>query len=70
MAGVRSSTPLGDALDVVQVVIMEVPVEELEKWRRRFDVALWGVREPSRETWGLEPSQIAATERLIRGVPR
>lgn len=69
MAGVDESTPISTALDVVIVVAMEVPGDELRKWRRELDRALWRVRPPDRETWGLEPHQIAATERLIKGAP-
>lgn len=64
MAGVDADTPLRDALDCLQVVIMEVPVDELKKWRREFDSALWKIRPPDRSTWGLAPEQQAATARL------
>lgn len=69
MAGVGQRTPLGTALDVLQVLVMDVPVDEIRKWRRELDIALWKVTPPSRETWGLEPDQVVATERLIRGTP-
>lgn len=69
MAGVSDRTPLATALDVLTVLVMEVPTDELRKWRRELDAALWKVRPPDRSTWGLLPDQVASTERLIRGSP-
>lgn len=69
MAGVDDRTPISAALDVVQVIVMEIPGDELKKWRRELDRALWRVRPPDRETWGLLPEHVAAQERLIRHSP-
>lgn len=69
MAGVDRSTPIATACDVIQVVIMDVPSDELKKWRRNFDAALWRIRPPDRSTWGLSPEQQAQTARLTSHRP-
>jgi hypothetical protein len=69
MAGIDDRIPIATALDVLQVVIMEVPTDDLRKWRRELDRALWRVRPPDRDTWGLLPEHVAAQERLIRSSP-
>ena len=69
MAGVDVQTPVTTALDVLTVVLMEVPVDDLRKWRQELDRALWRVRPPDRGTWGLLPEHVAAQERLIRSSP-
>ncbi|MDN5931178.1 MAG: hypothetical protein L0I24_08960 [Pseudonocardia sp.] len=72
MGGVTHNTPIGVALDVLQVAIMDVPVEELEKWRRQFNHQVWRVRPPDRSTWGLVGDQRAQMGRLAGrgGAPR
>jgi len=60
MAGVDYRASICDALDVLQVVMLEVPVEGLRKWRDEFERALAKVRPFDRETWGLEPEHVAA----------
>jgi hypothetical protein len=63
MAGVDDRTPIARSLDVLTVIVMEVPVEDLRKWRRELDAALWRVRPPDRETWGALPEH---QERMAR----
>jgi hypothetical protein len=69
IAGVDGNTAIATTLDVLQVVVMEVPTDDLRKWRRELDRALWRVRPPDRDTWGLLPEHVAAQERLIRSSP-
>lgn len=69
MAGIGADSPLSAAVDVLQVLILEIPREALDKWRRELDIAVWKVRPPDRSTWGLRPDQQAATERLIGQPP-
>jgi len=65
MGGVRPGTPLATMLDVLQVTIMDVPVDELKKWRKNLNRSLWKIRPPARETWGRLPGQEEETKRLI-----
>lgn len=67
MAGVDRATPIATAVDVITVIAMDVPTDDLKKWRREFDSALWRVRPPDRATWGLRPDQAAETRRLTAG---
>lgn len=64
MAGVDRGTPIGITCDVITVLAMDVPTDDLVKWRREFDHALWKVRPPSREEWGRLPGQEEQTARL------
>lgn len=67
MGGVTHNTPIAVALDVIQVAIMDVPVDELEKWRRQFNNHVWKIRPPSREEWGRLPGQAEQMGRLAGG---
>lgn len=73
MAGVRAHTDLGTALDVLDVAVVEAPVDSLEKRRRRLDVAVaiaqarTGVVD--RDTWGTDAAQQAETSRLMSEGP-
>lgn len=68
MAGVRPNTPLGAACDVLLALEVEgVPGEQLTKWRRNLDQALWKIRPPDRESWGLLPEQQEQMRRLAGG---
>jgi hypothetical protein len=69
MAGVDARTPLCIVLDVLTVLSLETPVDELRKWRKELDAALWRAQPPDRDTWGLRPEHQAQTERLMRGAP-
>jgi hypothetical protein len=80
LAGVDNLTPITDVLDVLTVVVMETPGEALGKWRTGLDRAASAAKaaamrgrgpagapaatRPDRATWGLEPHQIAATQRF------
>jgi hypothetical protein len=59
LAGVDGSTPIGTVLDVLLTIVVAVPRDELEKWRRRLNPLLWKIRPPDRETWGMTPEQQA-----------
>lgn len=76
IAGVGPDTPLGDALDVLTVIVMDTPGEALKKWRTGIDrvVAAAQIRasaaksatgKPDRATWGLAPGQIEQTRRFM-----
>lgn len=67
MAGIDRSSPIQVAVDVLQVLVMDVPADDLKKWRREMDAAMWKVRPPDRATWGLRPDQQQETERLLGG---
>lgn len=77
MAGVGPKTSTGDALDVLTVIAMDVPGDQLRKWRTGMDQAVATAvaqrptdtlnpnsERPARAGWGLEPDQIAATEQF------
>jgi hypothetical protein len=79
LGGVRNKTPIDTVLDVLSVVVMDCPGEALSKWRTGLDraVAQAGVRsapvnpapatrEDVRARWGLEPHQVAATQRFMQ----
>jgi hypothetical protein len=40
LAGIDGDTPLPVLLDVLTTVVVDVPVDALKDWRRRFDQAL------------------------------
>lgn len=67
MAGITSTSPIKNAVDVIQVLVMDVPTDDLKKWRNELDAALWKIRPPDRATWGLRPDQQQETQRLIGG---
>lgn len=65
LAGLRPDTPLNTACDLLLMVEVDgVPQEQLKKWRGNLDRALWKIRPPDRDTWGLLPEQQAAMARL------
>lgn len=75
IAGVDADTPLGAALDVTLVAVMDAPVEQLKTWRQELDLALRQVQPPEqtaplrqypdRERWGLDPDQQAAMSWMV-----
>lgn len=70
IAGVTGNTPVCDALDVVTVIVMDCPGEELRKWRTGMDRAILTAqtkagRVPDRATWGLAPDQIEQTRAVL-----
>lgn len=71
MAGVRPATPLTDALDVLEVVLMDTPQDALVKRRRQMDMqeAISQARAGTldRDSWGMTPEQQAATRPLLSG---
>jgi hypothetical protein len=67
IAGVRDDTPLSTACDVYLVLEVEgVPGKEMKEWRRRLDKQVTKSKPVDRESWGLAPEQIAATQKLMR----
>lgn len=82
LARIDHTTPLATALDVLMTLVVDVPMETLEDWRKRFDRALLdGSRAkarpgtpapkapiPDRATWGLLPEHQAAMKRLANPV--
>lgn len=69
MAGVGPRTDLSDALDVLTVVMLEVPEEHLRKWRQGLDRARVAAQAKAgtfdRSTWGLAPEQIEQQRRAM-----
>ena len=71
MAGIRASTPLADALDLLTVIAVERPLKEvgevLDRWRAQVHrhLAATGGAVDERDTWGTLPHQQAATRRLM-----
>jgi hypothetical protein len=83
LGGVRGKTPIDTVLDCLAVFVMDTPGEALGKWRSGLDrtVAQTAARpvapDPApatkadiRARWGLEPHQIAETERFIANFGR
>jgi len=70
MAGVTEDIPLGTAIDVLTVLIIDVPTDQIKEWRKQLDDALMRVNPRSaRDTWGLEPDQQAAMSWMLDGLP-
>lgn len=69
MAGVTGTTDLGDALDVITALMFEIPGKALQEYRSRLarQVTVARIREGkfNRRTWGMQPDQIEATQRLM-----
>lgn len=69
MAGVTGSTNSSDVLDVITVLMFEIPAEQLRKYRDRLNRSVAAARvragQFDRRTWGLQPDQIVATQRLM-----
>lgn len=64
MAGVTAESPIADVLDVLTVLVVEVPKEALTDWRSKLERALWRVRPPDRASWGLAPEHQQQMGRL------
>lgn len=70
MAGVDEDTPLGTALDVISVLIIDVPTDQIKQWRKQLDDALVQVNPVSaRDTWGLEADHQAAMGWMLDRIP-
>jgi hypothetical protein len=81
MAGIRDRTPIDVVLDVMTVVVMDTPGQELAKWRAGMDRAGAAMvarqsRQPAhitdpddraamRRQWGLLPGQIDQHRRFL-----
>ena len=71
IAGISGDTPITDALDVLTVIVMDTPGEALRRWRDGIDRAALAAQitprpaRHDRDTWGLRPDQIAATQRFM-----
>lgn len=59
MAGIRRNTPLSVALDVLDVVMMDTPVEALTKRRQSLEIEMAVARARAgrvdRDSWGVPP---------------
>lgn len=75
IAGIGPRSTISDTLDVLTVILMDTPGEQLEKWRDGLDrAALKSVPTQTAESpvargidragWGTTPDQIAATQRF------
>lgn len=68
LKGVDGDTPLDEVLDAVMALEVEgVPGEQIGKWRKATDRAVWRIRPPDRESWGASDDQQAQMARLARG---
>ena len=76
MAGIRPTTPLADALDLLTVVAVEQPLREvgevMDRWRgqmhhQQLVTTTTDDAARERDTWGTLPHQQAATRRLTGG---
>ena len=69
MAGVKSNTSLSDVLDLLTVIMLEVPEQHLRKWRQGMDraavVAQAKAGTLDRKTWGLAPHQVEQQRRAL-----
>ena len=70
MAGVAPTTPLSDVLDMLTVIMLEVPKKPLRIWREELDradlVAKAKAGKLDRSTWGLQPHQIEQQRAALR----
>lgn len=70
MAGVGPTTGIGDALDVLTVIMLEVPQQQLTKWRQAMDRADVAAKAKAgkldRSTWGMAPHQIEQQKAALR----
>jgi hypothetical protein len=64
LAGITDRTPIGTVVDVLLTIVIDVPRDALEQWRRKLNPVLWKIRPPDRETWGMSPEQQAAMAKL------
>jgi hypothetical protein len=68
LKGVTADTPLDEVLDAVMALEVEgVPGEQIGKWRKATDRAVWRIRPPDRDSWGESPEQQAKMARLAKG---
>lgn len=74
MAGVTSETGMSDVLDVLTVVMLDIPERQLQKWRQFMDratvVAQAKAGTLDRATWGLQPHQIEQQQAAMRTLGR
>ena len=86
MAGIRDRTPIDVVLDVLTVVVMDTPGQELKKWRAGMDRAGAAMasrrdresdhvvapedRAAMRKQWGLLPHQIDQHRRFLDTMTR
>lgn len=70
MAGVTGGTDVSDALDVLTVVMLEIPEKQLREWRQAMDradaVARARTGKFDRSTWGLQPHQVEQQRAALR----
>lgn len=70
MAGVVATTPISDVLDLLTVIMLEIPQEQLRTWRSAMDraalVADAKAGKLDRSTWGLRPHQIEQQRAAMR----
>jgi hypothetical protein len=64
LAGITDRTPIGTVVDVLLTIVIDVPRDGLEQWRRKLNPVLWKIRPPDRETWGMSPEQQAQMAKL------
>jgi len=66
MAGVRDDTPIQAACDVYLALEVDgVPKEQIDKWRGRMDRQVVKTQPVDRDSWGLDPRQLAASQKLM-----
>lgn len=74
MAGVGPDTGCGDALDVLTVLMLEIPTQQLRKWRAGIDRAVTAAQVQAgrfdRRTWGLAPHQVEQQRLAMRTLGR
>ena len=68
MAGIGPWTPLSDWMDAVFVILLDTPVDRIQKLEEQLAVADAQV-DPiaARETWGATPEQQGLGGRLMEG---
>lgn len=70
MTGVVATTPISDVLDLLTVIMLEIPQEQLRTWRSAMDraalVADAKAGKLDRSTWGLQPHQIEQQRAAMR----
>lgn len=70
MAGIGPAADVNDALDVLTVIMLEIPQEPLRRWRAAMDRAAVVAKAKAgtldRSTWGLQPHQIEQQKAALR----
>jgi hypothetical protein len=70
MASVTSESDVCNVLDVLTVVMLEIPEPQLRKWRQMMDRADVAAKTRSgkfdRSQWGLQPHQIEQQRAALR----